>query len=87
MEYYHVGHCIHDLRVLDVPMRVTAPFVYVRFHGDPSHRGNYSRGAREAWAGRINRWADASLDVFVYFNNDPQSHAVKNAQTLKSLPD
>ena len=34
---------------------------------------------------RIAAWRAANLDVFVYFNNDLQGHAVHNARQLKAL--
>ncbi|MBN1247390.1 MAG: DUF72 domain-containing protein [Anaerolineae bacterium] len=85
MERYHVAHCIHDMHPLQVPLRITAPPVYVRFHGDPTHGGDYQEAERETWARRIDGWRAQGLDVFVYFNNDVAGYALKNARTLKRL--
>ncbi len=85
MERYHVAHCLHDMRPLDIPLRITAPPVYVRFHGDIHHSGDYSHSALSTWAERIARWNDERLDVFAYFNNDPRGYAIKNARTLKEM--
>jgi uncharacterized protein YecE (DUF72 family) len=85
MERHGVAHCIHDMRPLQVPMRVTGPQVYVRFHGDPAHGGDYQQAALEAWARRIGDWQSEGLDVFVYFNNDVGGYALQNAGTLKGL--
>ena len=38
------------------------------------------------WADRIREWDLAGHDVFVYFNNDGNAHAVRNARTLRALP-
>jgi uncharacterized protein YecE (DUF72 family) len=85
MERYQVAHCIHDMGALSIPLRVTAPLVYLRFHGAPTYQGSYTQASLEAWAARICAWRDQSLDVFAYFNNDFWGHALENARTLKSL--
>ncbi len=82
---YRVAHCIHDMRPLQVPPRVTASPVYIRFHGDPEHGGDYPLDALKSWAARIADWQAQSLPIFVYFNNDPYGFAIKNATTLKEL--
>jgi len=69
-------------------LRATADFVYVRLHGPDTHhlyRGSYSDHELDWWAERILEWDGQSRDVFVYFNNDGEGHAVRNAETLKTL--
>ncbi|MCW2796012.1 DUF72 domain-containing protein [Nocardioides sp.] len=76
-------------------LRATAEFVYVRMHG-PSHEhlyaGSYSDSDLDWWADRIREWQVQERDVFVYFNNDGQGHAVVDADRLRTrlgqtLPD
>ncbi len=85
MERYQVAHCIHDMSPLKVPMRMTAPTVYLRFHGDVLHGGDYPLSTLKVWAKRIAAWYSQRLGVFVYFNNDIGGYAVQNAVTLKRL--
>ena len=85
LERYGVAHCLHDMRPLVVPPRVTAPPVYIRFHGDPAHGGDYPRAALATWARRIDDWRGQRLDVFAYFNNDVGGYALANARTLRDL--
>ncbi len=85
MERYGVAHCLHDMAPLKVPQRVTAAVVYIRFHGDAAHGGDYPREALSAWAARIAAWRDEGLGVYAYFNNDPHGYAVANARTLREL--
>ncbi len=84
MERYGVAHCIHDLRPLEIPPRVTAPTVYLRFHGD-RYAGSYSHDALALWADRIAAWRDAGHHVWAFFNNDIGGHAIQNARTLLEL--
>jgi uncharacterized protein YecE (DUF72 family) len=85
MERYQVGHCIHDMAPLEVPLRITSQVAYIRFHGDRSHSGDYPLEALQSWAKRIGDWHRRGLVVYVYFNNDVGGYALKNAQTLKDL--
>jgi uncharacterized protein YecE (DUF72 family) len=63
------------------PLEVTSDFVYRRFHG-VAYGGSYSAQALVAEAARIRDWLARGLDVFVYFNNDRDGHAVANAAAL-----
>jgi uncharacterized protein YecE (DUF72 family) len=85
LERYGVAHCIHDVPPLGIPARVTAPPVYLRFHGSRTHRGDYQSATLKSWARRIASWRDEGLDVYVYFNNDVEGFAVKNARMLKRM--
>lgn len=78
--------CFYHQMGYDSPPEVTADFVYVRLHGTESkYGGSYPDSALTAWARRIKRWRKQSKDVYFYFNNDPEGHAVKNALTLKRM--
>jgi uncharacterized protein YecE (DUF72 family) len=67
------------------PLLLTAPWTFVRFHyGHRGRRGNYSRTELEAWADRLAGLA-ADAEVFVYFNNDWEGFAVRNARTLRAM--
>jgi uncharacterized protein YecE (DUF72 family) len=58
------------------------PWAYVRFHyGSRGRRGNYSAAEIEAWATRIDSW---NAETWVYFNNDWEAFAVRNAAALRS---
>jgi len=51
----------------------------------PPHGLGYGERALEPWARRVFEWTRQSLDVFVYFNNDMEGHAIKDARTLISM--
>jgi len=77
--------CLHDL-LAHHPEVVTASWVYRRFHGPTTgapYAGSYSPQALSGAARRIRAHLDAGRDVFAYFNNDADGHAVHNARTLK----
>jgi uncharacterized protein YecE (DUF72 family) len=63
---------------------LTAPWTFVRFHsGSRGRRGNYSDAELAEWAERIRGWPVER--AYLYFNNDWEAFAVKNAERLRSL--
>jgi len=77
--------CLHDY-LPHHPLQVTAPFVYLRFHGpETRYSGDYPDDALRAWADRLKNWAAHGLDGYAYFNNDIGGYAVKNARTLTEM--
>jgi uncharacterized protein YecE (DUF72 family) len=62
----------------------TAGFTYVRFHYGRGAGGDYTARQLEQWAERIAAWR-RGRDVYVYFNNDWEGFAVRNARRLKEI--
>ena len=62
---------------------VTAPFAYVRLHGhDELYASGYDDAALDAWAAKVQGWAGADLDVYVYCDNDAKVRAPFDAMGL-----
>ena len=62
----------------------TTDAVYVRLHGAKQwYRHDYSDAELEAWAAKVR--ATRAREVWVYFNNDFQGCAFRNAQTFQRL--
>ncbi len=78
---HNAALCVHDL-ILDHPREATADWVYLRFHG-PSDDETYTRQALTGSARRIAEHRRSGRDVFAYFNNDAQGHAVSDASDLR----
>jgi uncharacterized protein YecE (DUF72 family) len=57
----------------------TAPFAYVRRHGP----GSYSAARVRRDASHVRNLPGRKKEVFVFYNNDPKGHAVRNAESLK----
>ncbi len=79
-----VALCLADWPDLVVTGPLTADFVYVRRHGAPGP-GAYGRQRLAADARAIRGWLRHGHDVYVYFNNDAEAHAVRDARTLRAL--
>lgn len=84
---HNAALCIHDFADMKIPHEITADFSYIRFHGPTSAKywGWYATAELRTWAKRIESWRDRLQSVYVYFNNDPEGAAVKNALELKKL--
>jgi uncharacterized protein YecE (DUF72 family) len=62
---------------------LTTSWTYIRFHrGNRGRRGNYSTRELEEWRRRIAAWR-ADVEVYVYFNNDWEAFAPRNALWLR----
>lgn len=73
-------------KIMPEVCRVTAPFVYVRFHGlESGYRYNYSEGELRPWAERIAEQLDNGHQAYVYFNNDYEARGPQNAKMLRKM--
>jgi uncharacterized protein YecE (DUF72 family) len=82
----NVALCLADWRECPVRDVITADFVYVRRHGTRRrYGGSYSDAQLRQDAAAIHRWRQPDLDVYVYFNNDGNAAAVRNATRLRAL--
>lgn len=86
LEHHAAAYCVMSGANLPCVLRATAPTVYVRLHGpdaDHLYGGSYSDPSLAWWAERIREWERSGRDVLVYFNNDGDGNAVRNALTLR----
>jgi uncharacterized protein YecE (DUF72 family) len=66
----------------------TAGFAYLRLHGSTElYASRYRDDELATWAERVRRLRDGGADVHVYFDNDAQAHAPRDAARLAALVD
>ena len=85
---HRAAYCVMSGAGLPCVLRSTAAFVYVRMHGPDAHHlygGSYSDADLCWWADRVREWTAMGKDVYVYFNNDGDGNAVRNADRLRAL--
>ena len=83
---HNVGLCVFDMPASGCPLVATADFVYVRFHGSQGlYSSCYSEEELAQWARRIAGLGQDIKACYIYFNNDAQAFAVKNALTLRDF--
>ena len=79
--------CVHDL-LPDHPWIRTADWSYVRFHGpaalEVKYHGRYGPRRLEHARRKLCGWLEEGCDVYAYFNNDYEGHAVADARWLSS---
>ncbi len=80
---YNVGLCVFDMPSLTCPLVTTADFAYIRFHGSTGlYSSCYSDEELADWTKRLANLAANLKATYIYFNNDAEAFAVKNAMTL-----
>ena len=65
---------------------VTTDFVYLRLHGrEQLYASDYNEDVLKHYAEMISVWLNDNKEVWVFFNNDYNGYAVKNAERLTAL--
>lgn len=86
LERHGAALCIHDM-LADHPWVLTTGWTYVRFHGPNAiadrYRGRYGARRLAQTARRLRTWMEEGVDVYAYFNNDYEGHAVTDARQLR----
>jgi uncharacterized protein YecE (DUF72 family) len=83
---YRCALCVADGPRWPKAQEVTTDFVYVRFHGSQKlYSSGYTTEELGDWAEWIAACLSQGCDVYAYFNNDAEGHAVANARELRSL--
>ena len=81
---HNVGFCVFDMPSISCPLVATADFAYVRFHGSTGlYYSCYSDEELADWAKRLANLAQNLKAIYIYFNNDAEAFAVRNAITLR----
>jgi uncharacterized protein YecE (DUF72 family) len=81
-----VAVCLSDAPDFPMWREVTTDLVYVRLHGHTrKYASSYSLRSLESWAADARRWCAEGRDVHIYFDNDAEGHAVRNAIALSVL--
>jgi len=80
--------CIADSFNLADDVPVLGKFCYIRRHGTTARYAScYSDEQLRQDAAFVTKTAERGRDVYVYFNNDAEAHAIRNAFTLRELID
>jgi uncharacterized protein YecE (DUF72 family) len=64
----------------------SASFVYLRFHGPKAlFASGYGEEGLRPWLPQMVAWIEQGIDIYAYFNNDINGHAIDDAKTLIRL--
>ena len=81
------AYCVMSGAGLPCVLRATSDLVYIRLHGPDDgslYAGSYSTEDIAWWADRIREWESQGRQVYAFFNNDGEGHAVRNAWALRA---
>ena len=84
LEAAGVALCLPVSPTVPLDIRFTAPWTYIRMHSGREGTG-YTDSELLNWAEQIRSFLAQNKDVYVYFNNDPDGHAIRDAQRLKTF--
>jgi uncharacterized protein YecE (DUF72 family) len=83
---FNTGFCVFDMPKLTSPLLATADFGYIRFHGSDSlYSSCYSDKEMNDWSKKITELAAKLEAVYIYFNNDVEGFALRNAAELRDF--
>jgi uncharacterized protein YecE (DUF72 family) len=86
LQRYNASFCVHDMPGSASERWATGPIAYVRFHGgEGKYWGRYSDEHLLSWTDWMVQQARAGREIWAYFNNDIDAHAIHDAQTLKAM--
>jgi uncharacterized protein YecE (DUF72 family) len=86
LERHGAGFCAHDMPGLESPRLAVAGTAYVRLHGgEGKYWGRYADARLLEWADWFVDQAHLGREVWIYFNNDIDGHAIEDALTLKAM--
>jgi uncharacterized protein YecE (DUF72 family) len=74
-----VGGGLHPDRI------TTAPFTYIRMHRGQEPKGGFTKEELRSWALQVHGLSSTGKDVYLYFNNDWEGYAIRDAGSLEEL--
>lgn len=85
LEKYNSTLVVSDYDNLPESRTVNSDFIYIRLHGGKKlYTSEYDIDELKIWANKIVDWSK-NHEIVVYFNNDAEGFAIKNAKSLNDL--
>lgn len=81
-----VALCIPVGGGLEPDRITTAPFTYIRMHRGQEPAGGFTHRELKSWAAQVHALATAGKEVYIYFNNDWEGFALRDAVAFEKLP-
>ncbi len=80
-----VALCIPVGGGLEPDRITTAPFTYLRMHRGKEPAGGFTDEELRRWATQVSRLLDSGKEVYIYFNNDWEGFAIRDAMTFEAM--
>ncbi len=86
LKKYNVALCWEDYKGSEIDDVLTADWIYIRKHGPSGrYRGDYDLETLKSEGKKIKVFLQQGKDVYIFFNNDFNGYAPKNASQLRNL--
>jgi uncharacterized protein YecE (DUF72 family) len=82
---YEVSLCIPVGGGLQPDRVTTAGFSYIRMHRGREPGGGFTREELRVWSAQVRALSSAGKDVYLYFNNDWEGYAIRDAMRIQEL--
>jgi uncharacterized protein YecE (DUF72 family) len=82
---HEVALCIPVGGGLEPDRVTTAAFSYIRMHRGQEPRGGFTGEELKGWATRLRALSSVGKDVYIYFNNDWEGFAIRDARVIQKL--
>ena len=80
-----VALCIPVGGGLEPDRITTAPFTYVRMHRGKEPAGGFTNDELRLWSAQARALAASGKEVYIYFNNDWEGFAIRDAVTFEEM--
>jgi uncharacterized protein YecE (DUF72 family) len=80
-----VALCIPVGGGLEPDRITTAPFTYIRMHRGREPAGGFTREELKRWAAQVRALVGSGKEVYIYFNNDWEGFAIRDAVSFERL--
>jgi uncharacterized protein YecE (DUF72 family) len=82
---HSIALCIPVGGGLEPDRITTAPFTYIRMHRGQEPAGGFTRDELKVWSARVRALAASGKQVYIYFNNDWEGFALRDAVVFEKL--
>lgn len=83
---HEVALCIPVGGGLNPDQITTTAFTYLRLHRGGEPQGGFTTEELKTWAARVRALSSVGKDGYIYFNNDWEGFAIRDATALRELP-
>ena len=84
LENAEAALCLPVSPTVPLDVHLTTNWTYIRMHSGQWGVG-YSDEELQIWASHIISFLAQNIDVYIYFNNDPDGYAIRDARSLRTL--
>jgi uncharacterized protein YecE (DUF72 family) len=86
LESAEAALCLPVSPTVPLDVNLTSNWTYIRMHSGQWGVG-YSDEELKKWANRVSSFLAQNIDIYIYFNNDPDGYAIRDARRICTFLD